>query len=106
MFLFITILTLCFLLTFAADIVKFLKISKLFAPKQVEGSPKLKEDLRKAREHLEDITSSGAGNGEYFFCIQKMRAEQKVKDLEQQIRMEQTMGHLKGASVEVILNYG
>lgn len=83
-----------------------MKISKLFAPKQIEGSPKLKEDLRKAREHLENITSSGADNGEYFFCIQKMRAEQKVRDLEQQIRREQTMGHLKGASVEVILNYG
>lgn len=83
-----------------------LKISKLFTPKYDNASPGLQQDLLKAREELQNVKNSGPGIGEYALFIKTMRAEQKVKDLEQKIRGERTVGHLKGASVELILNYG
>lgn len=83
-----------------------LKISRLFAPQHNKTSPGLQDDLRKAREELQNVKNSGPGSGEYAFFIKTMRAEQKVKDLEAKIRSERTVGQLKGASAEIILNYG
>ncbi|XP_023293158.2 guided entry of tail-anchored proteins factor 1 [Lucilia cuprina] len=104
--LFLAILLICFFLTFITDIIKFLKISKLFAPKRDAATAGLQQELRKAREELQNVKNCGPANGEYSLFIKTMRAEQKVKDLEQKIRSERTVGQLKGASAELILNYG
>ncbi|KAM7362518.1 uncharacterized protein ACRADG_013159 [Cochliomyia hominivorax] len=106
MTLFLIIFLLCFFLTFGADIIKLLRISKLLDRTHKKTSPGLQDDLRKAREELENVKNSGPSSGEYAFFIKTMRAEQKVKDLEAKMRSERTMGQLKGASAELILSYG
>lgn len=82
-----------------------LNISKVLAPKNVDVSPVLQEELRQARAELQRVKSSGPGSGEYAFFIKTMRAEQKIKDLEEKYHGERKLGQLKSASTELVVNY-
>lgn len=101
----ILIITLiCLLLNLAHDIIKKLRIGKWFVGKSKAENAELEQQLAAAKENLEKV-KNGPSSGEYALFVKTMRAEQKIKDIEEKMVGDKNMDRLKTISIELVGGY-
>ncbi|XP_073818844.1 uncharacterized protein [Musca autumnalis] len=103
--LFFAIIIISFLLTVAADIIKLLRISALFSTSKSGNTQQLQDELKKAKTELDKVLNA-TGQDRYVAEIRRMRAEDKVNEVQRKLKAEQRKGQLKTYSVELMMGYG
>ncbi|XP_030372479.1 tail-anchored protein insertion receptor WRB [Scaptodrosophila lebanonensis] len=103
--LFIIILLLCLLTTLLPDFLRnYLKLSRFLVRGTGATEASFDLELNAAREEVENVRNA-QHSGEYARTIKIMRAEQKVKDVEEKIKVARTMASIKQSGIDTIAYY-
>ncbi|XP_013103647.1 guided entry of tail-anchored proteins factor 1 [Stomoxys calcitrans] len=104
MFLFLSIIVICFLLTVARDIVKLFRISSRISRHYNVTTNPLQDVLNKAKAERDAILNE-TEQDRYVRQIKLMRAEDKMMEAEKKIKKVQRKKELESYYVELVAGY-